>query len=111
MSVDFIGVPVAPARPVIGTPHPALERQQLFADQRRELLPRAQATGQRLASALYVVLNQHLPATVTSEAGQVHLSCAECRPDGREPAEQFPCPTAEQALWALVAALPRPPHG
>jgi hypothetical protein len=117
--------PVVPAGPVVGAglvvgsgavggaerppsllhqPHPTLAAQRAFADDCARVLRLAEASGHRLVTALYLVLTRHeaVPSTVDH---QLHLTCAECRPEGREPARQYPCPTAQQAYWALDAIL------
>jgi hypothetical protein len=70
-----------------------------------ELLPRAEASGDRLVTALYLILRTHTGVTSTDGDQRRLLTCAECRPDGREPGRQYPCPTAQQAFWALDAVL------
>ncbi len=106
MSIDVLTDPcVVDTRPVVGSPHPDLAAQQLVVDQRTRLLRRAQASGHRLVGALFLVLVRHDAESVVTADGLVHLRCAECRPDHRAPAAQYPCPTAQQALWALDAVL------
>lgn len=85
--------------------HPALAEQQGFADERARILRRAEPSGERLVTALYLVLTRHRPTATESDDGRPHLSCAECRPEGRDPLAQYPCPSAQQAFWALDAAL------
>ena len=70
-----------------------------------ELLPRAEASGDRLVTALYLILRTHTAVTETDGEDRRFLTCAECRPDGREPGTRYPCPTAQQAFWALDAVL------
>ncbi|MFL6066019.1 MAG: hypothetical protein ACJ72G_15250 [Friedmanniella sp.] len=70
------------------------------------LLPKAQASGDRLVTALYLILVAHTAVSVTDADGRQYLTCAECRPGLREPGCQYPCPTAQQAYWALDAVLP-----
>jgi hypothetical protein len=70
-----------------------------------QLLPRAEASGERLVTALYLILRAHTAVTVTDAEQRRFLTCAECRPEGREPHRQYPCPTAQQAFWALDAVL------
>jgi hypothetical protein len=69
-----------------------------------ELLPKAEASGDRLVTALYLILRAHT-AVVEGEGSQRILTCAECRPGRREPQARYPCPTAQQAFWALDAVL------
>ena len=94
---------VAARRPAAA--HPALAEQREFAAACREVLRRAGAHGHRLVTALHLVLDQHRPVEATTATGARHLSCAECRPEGRDPAAQYPCPSALQAFWALDAVL------
>lgn len=94
----------APLR-LVREPHPALAGQQLFADEAARVLRRAEASGQRLATALYLVLRQHAAVLRVDPEQGLHLTCAECRSEGREPQEQYPCPTAQQSFWALDAVL------
>ncbi|WP_375432348.1 hypothetical protein [uncultured Friedmanniella sp.] len=99
-------VPVTEPAPrqLVRQPHPALADQQAFAEASARVLRRAEAAGERLVIALYLVLSQHRAVVRYDPAGP-HLSCAECRPVGRLPREQYPCPTAQQAFWALDAVL------
>ena len=85
--------------------HPGLTAQLEFAARCQQVLRRAGAHGHRLVTALHLVLDQHRPVEATTATGVRHLSCAECRPDGRDPAAQYPCPSARQAFWALDAVL------
>jgi hypothetical protein len=89
---------------LVRDPHPAFEAQQAFADEADRVLRLAQVSGQRLATALYLVLRQHHAVPETGLDG-LHLSCAECRTGDRAPVDQYPCPTAQQAFWALDAVL------
>jgi hypothetical protein len=98
------GLHASDTRPVMGTPHLALAGQQVALSERSRLLRRAQASGHRLVSALYLVLDRHDASTVVTD-GRVHLTCVECHPRGRAADAQFPCPTAQQAMWALDAVL------
>lgn len=90
---------------LVGDPHPALEAQQAFADASDRVLRLAGASGQRLATALYLVLRQHHAVPGLDSDEGLHLTCAECRAAGRAPADQYPCPTANHAFWALDAVL------
>ncbi|WP_375425644.1 hypothetical protein [uncultured Friedmanniella sp.] len=116
MSVDVttdllprgLGLPVRPERVplhLVRDPHPAYAAQQAFADESDRVLRLAGASGQRLATALYLVLRQHHAVPELDPDGGSHLTCAECRPTDRDPADQYPCPTAEHAFWALDAVL------
>ncbi len=93
----------APLR-LVRDPHPALEAQQAFADRCDRVLRLAGASGDRLHTALFLVLRQHHAVPEVAADG-VHLACAECRAVGRSPAEQYPCLTAQQAFWALDSVL------
>jgi hypothetical protein len=70
-----------------------------------ELLPKAEASGDRLVTALYLILRTHTAVPETDAGQQDYLTCAECRPDRGEPHARYPCPTARQAFWALDAVL------
>ena len=54
-------------------------------------------------AALYLILVAHT-AAVPGGPG-IAATCAECRPERRESAGRYPCPTAQQAFWALDASL------
>jgi hypothetical protein len=101
------GPTVTPGRAplcLVRDPHPAFEAQQVFADEADRVLRLAQVSGQRLATALYLVLRQH-HAVPEMDVDGLHLTCAECRAGDRAPVDQYPCPTAQQAFWALDAVL------
>ena len=115
MSVDATTHPVRPGRAtpmtydraplrLVRDPHPSLAAQQAFAAECERVLRLAQASGQRLATALYLVLRQHHGVPELGPDG-LHLTCAECRAADRAPADQYPCPTAQYAFWALDAVL------
>jgi hypothetical protein len=70
-----------------------------------ELLPKAEASGDRLVTALYLILRTHTAVAETEANQPGFLTCAECRPGRREPQARYPCPTAQQAFWALDAVL------
>ena len=79
-------------------------RAHAFAAAAASLLPRAEASGERLVTALYLILRLHSPvAAPGTSTGS--LTCAECRPAAHGPRQQYPCRTAEQAFWALDAIL------
>lgn len=86
-------------------PHPVLVAQQAFAADAADVLRRAGTSGQRLTTALFLILAEHAATPVTGNADDLHLRCRRCRPENREPAAQYPCTTAQQAYWALDAAL------
>jgi len=80
----------------------AAARSATFVRAATALLPRAAASGDRLVTALYLILQTHVGVEVRGSGADSCLTCAECRPaaDG-----QYPCRTAEQAFWALDAIL------
>lgn len=86
------------------TPPAGLRGQLVFREACDLLLPRAQASGNRLMTALYLILLEHrgMPSGSGPDA---HLTCASCRPEVRPPDGTYPCPTAQQAFWALDAVL------
>ena len=81
--------------------------QQAFVADVADVLRRAGTSGERLTTALFLILAEHAatPVTVLGNADDLHLRCRRCRAEGREPAAQYPCATAQQAYWALDAAL------
>jgi hypothetical protein len=93
-----------PQRAVLGQ-HSAPSEQQAFVDKCQAVLLKAQASGQRSSTALYLILAAHAPVLALTEESVAHLTCAECRPHRRPPEEQYPCRTAQQAFWALDALL------
>ncbi|MCW2805453.1 MAG: hypothetical protein QOF52_704 [Propionibacteriaceae bacterium] len=111
MSVDFVVPQATASSPGHGSlvplrqPHTVLDGQQAFISDCARVMLKASASGQRLVVALYLALTYHVAAVSTAEDGTVHLTCCECRSDGREPGAQYPCPTAQQAFWALDAVL------
>jgi hypothetical protein len=86
-------------------PHPALAAQQSFVADAARVLRRAGTSGERLTTALYLVLAEHAATPVADGPDGLHLRCTRCRTDDLEPAEQYPCATAQQACWALDAVL------
>jgi hypothetical protein len=86
-------------------PHPALAAQQAFVEAVAPVLRRSGVSGERLTTALHLILLAHPAVPVSDGPDGLHLRCARCRHEGLAPAQQFPCPTAEQAFWALDAAL------
>jgi hypothetical protein len=95
----------APPLVVLRQPHSAMGGQQAFATGCARVMLKAGVSGHRLVIALHITLTRHAPAVAVADDGTVHLTCGECRPDCREPAAQYPCPTAQQAFWALDAIL------
>ena len=70
-----------------------------------QVLPKAEASGDRLITALYLILVVHAPIAVDDAERGPHLTCAECRPAARELDQPYPCRTALRAYWALDAVL------
>ncbi|SDT31895.1 hypothetical protein SAMN04488543_3712 [Friedmanniella luteola] len=110
MSVEVMAEPTSPVtghRPLtlLREPHPALDAQQAFATAAALVLRRAGASGQRLTTALHLILAEHAGLPVVDGPEGLHLRCTRCRDEDREPAAQYPCPTAQQAFWALDAVL------
>ena len=113
MTLDLV-LPPEPARPAGSTQPPRLAlvpsrawppAQQEFLAERDRLLVRAAVSGHRSTTALYVILRTHGAEPVATGARRT-LCCVTCvRPGGAERV-RYPCPTAEQALWALAATLP-----
>lgn len=98
--------PVPPTRPVlvlVGRMDPEVEAQQEFLSQTDRLLRRAGASGDRMVTALYLILAVHA-AIADVGSDRARYICAVCRPDAH-PAQSYPCPTAEQATWALEAVF------
>lgn len=73
-------------------------------NRREHVLQRALVSGDRLVGALAIILHGHEPVRSTSGAG---LRCRECRVLGDTPHNAYPCPTTNNALWALESVLPR----
>jgi hypothetical protein len=111
MSVEVVPrpifTPLAAHRPLtlLREPHPALAGQQAFVADAARVLRRAGASGERLTTALYLILSEHAATPVGGGPEGLHLQCSRCRADDLDPAAQYPCPTAQQALWALDAVL------
>jgi len=110
MSVEIVRRRV-PDPPVVHPPlapqgaPPVLAAQQAFAADVAEVLRRAGTSGQRLTTALFLILAEHAATPVTGDPESLHLRCSRCRSESPEPADQYPCTTAQQAYWALDAAL------
>jgi hypothetical protein len=104
--VRATAVPLADPRRLVLLPScpGTAPRQQAFLSACAELLPKAAASGDRLVTALYLILLAHAAAPA-GDGPDSHLSCVECRPERREAAARYPCPTAQQAFWALDAIL------
>ena len=90
---------------LVRPPHPALADQQAFAGRADRVLRRAGVSGDRLTTALYLILAEHAPVLAVGPLEGLHLRCSCCWVDGLDPALQYPCLTARQALWALDAVL------
>ena len=111
MSVEIVRgrVPGPPAahRPLVlhQEPQRVLTAQQAFAADVTDVLRRAGASGQRLTTALFLILSEHAATPVAGDPENVLLRCSRCRAESPERAAQYPCTTAQQAYWALDAAL------
>jgi hypothetical protein len=111
MSVEVMSGPIpttpAASRPLalLREPHPALAAQQAFVADAARVLRRAGASGERLTTALFLILTEHSAVPVAGDADGLHLRCSRCDVEDARPAGQYPCPTAAQAFWALDAAL------
>ena len=94
--------PVLPGRPLtlVRAPQGALAAQQAFAAEVERVLLQAGTSGERLTTALYLILSEHAADPVTEG---VHLRCRRCRVEDQA-AARYPCPTAQQAFWALDAS-------
>lgn len=113
MTLDLV-LPPEPARPAGPTQPPRLvlvppqvgsAAQQEFLAERDRLLVRAAVSGHRSTTALYLILRSHGAEPATTGAGRT-LCCVTCASPGGAERACYPCPTAEQALWALAATLP-----
>ena len=113
MTLDLV-LPPEPVRPAGSTPPPRLvlvspragsAAQQEFVAERDRLLVRAAVSGDRSTTALYLILRSHGAEPATTGAGRT-LCCVTCVRPGGGDRVCYPCPTAEQALWALAATLP-----
>ena len=98
-------VPAPRPLTLLRQPHPALGAQQAFVEDAERVLLRAGTRGDRLTTALFLVLRAHGAELVPGQSEGPHLRCTTCRSDALEPAAQYPCPTAQQAFWALDATL------
>ena len=111
MSVEVHAAPASSTaavhRPLtlLREPHPALEAQQAFVAGVDRVQRRAATSGQRLTTALHLILAEHAATPVADGSDGLHLRCTRCRDESQEPAAQYPCPTAQQAFWALDAVL------
>jgi len=77
-----------------------------FVSEAAELMPKAEASGDRLVTALYLILRCHSAVTETDADRRPYLTCAECGPGPGALRRPYPCRTAQQAFWALDAVLP-----
>lgn len=77
--------------------------QQDFDERRRAALRRALVSGDRLVGALGIILNGHEPEVFEHEDGTSSVRCRECRSQDAPVLDDYPCPTANNALWALEA--------
>lgn len=85
-------------------PPTGLRGQLVFQEACDAVLPRAQASGNRMMTALYLILLEHR-GVLSGTGPDAPLTCASCRPEVRPPDGTYPCPTAQQAFWALDAVL------
>lgn len=83
----------------VGTP----EQQDYFA-RRQAALRRALVSGDRLIGALGIILNGHEPEVLEAVDGSASVRCRECRSQDSPVLDDYPCPTAKNALWALEAS-------
>ncbi len=90
---------------LVPPPHPALADQQAFAAHADRVRRRAGVSGERLTTALYLILTEHGPVPAVGAVEGLHLRCSCCRVEGLEPELQYPCSTARQALCALDAVV------
>jgi hypothetical protein len=90
---------------VLVSSSPALIQQQAFLAECERLLRKAGCSGQRLVTALFHILTVHTPVLADGSGQSTYYACRECRLEGRQPAEQYPCRTAQEACWALDAVL------
>lgn len=88
---------------LLRSPQPALAAQQAFAAEVERVLRQAGTSGERLTTALYLILSEHAATPIAVGPEGPHLRCRQCRPGDQEPAARYPCPTAQQAFWALDA--------
>jgi hypothetical protein len=96
--------PVPWRRPLtlLRAPQPALAAQHAFTAEAERVLRQAGTSGERLTTALYLILSEHAADPV---AEGLQLRCRRCRLEVQEPAMGYPCPTAQQAFWALDASF------
>ncbi|GAB2578144.1 BLUF domain-containing protein [Microlunatus antarcticus] len=78
--------------------------QQDYLERRRTALRRALVSGDRLVGALGIILNGHEAEVVDDADGRSRVRCRECRAYGSAVLDEYPCPTAKNALWALEAS-------
>lgn len=109
MSVEATPSSTQPGTPsnlsLVPPPHPALAAQQAFAAHADRVRRRAGVSGERLTTALYLILTGHAPVPALGAPEGLHLRCSCCGVEGLEPELQYPCPTARQAVCALDAVL------
>ncbi|GAA1433167.1 hypothetical protein GCM10009616_24540 [Microlunatus lacustris] len=100
-------VPHAAHRPHVPpqVPQRVLADQQAFVADVADVLRRAGTSGQRLTTALFLILAEHGATPAGDGTESLHLRCRRCRSEDLEPAAQYPCTTAQQAYWALDAVL------
>ncbi len=83
------------------------DEQADLVRRRSAVLRRALSTGDRLVSALAIILNGHDPEPVVTADGRRSLQCRVCRGHDEPALDAYPCATAKNALWALEATGPR----
>lgn len=79
-----------------GTPE-----QQDYIARRRTALRRALVSGDRLVGALGIILNGHEPEVLEGTDGTSSVRCRVCHGEDAPVLDGYPCPTANNALWAL----------
>ena len=78
--------------------------QEDYLERRRAALRRALVSGDRLVGALGIILNGHEPELIEAADGPSIGGCRECRGQDAPVLDDYPCPTAKNALWALEAS-------
>ena len=81
--------------------------QQDYFERRRAALRRALVSGDRMIGALGIILNGHEPEVVEAADGTSSVRCRECRSHDASVLDEYPCPTAKNALWALEGSSSR----
>ncbi|WP_167494268.1 MULTISPECIES: BLUF domain-containing protein [Actinomycetes] len=76
-----------------------------YVARRAAVLRRALVSGDRLVAGLAIILHGHRPETVLDETSLPRVRCAECRVPPTSSATEYPCSTAQNAIWALEGVL------